>query len=413
MKKTLTSMKKISSIFVILTMVFGLGACKSNNEDQKKLNIFLDTTDESSSEVIKFLIDDFKKNNPDVEIKLNDILEDESNIMETINLGTEVDMIFTNRNSLIELSKNGVLSDLQDTFDENTISDRYYNIMGSYGRVADKYYGIGVVPYSIELLYNKANLKELNISNPTNLDQWLSVLSLLNKKNIKTPVVLTNDMDANEYLFSLIASKYINIHDIEDKYDSGEEPYKKLKSVQEIFKKFNSITKDNGITNNSFELGNRQTVINFDNGESPLLVSTSYYNSKLSAENIGVIGDYDSNSNYGTNVPIIVNSLISVPVNAKNTQSVDTFIKYIYSDKVQAKIVQKGIISGNKIANNNVTGNGKLMIEHLYKGNDNSMLILDDLPESIKNNLGLTLKKILDGGYTSKEWEGLLKKSYK
>ncbi len=68
--------------------------------------------------------------------------------METINIGTEIDVIFTNRNTLIELSKKGVLSDLQDTYEENNISDRYYDIMGSYGRVGDKYYGIGVVPYS-------------------------------------------------------------------------------------------------------------------------------------------------------------------------------------------------------------------------------------------------------------------------
>ncbi|MGH4052082.1 MAG: ABC transporter substrate-binding protein [Clostridium sp.] len=413
MKKTLMTMKKLCSVFIILTMVLGLCSCKSNKEEQKKLNIFLDTTDEYSSQVIKFLIDDFKKNNPDVEIKLNDLLVDKSDIMETINLGTEVDILFTNRNSLIELSKNGVLSDLQQTYDENTISDRYYHIMGSYGRVGDKYYGIGVMPYSIELLYNKTNLKKLNISNPNNLNQWLSVLTQLNKKGDKTPVALPDNMDVNGYLFSLISSKYINIHEIEDKYDSGEQSYKKLKNVQEIFKEFSSITKDKGITNNSFVLGNKQTVINFVNGDSPLLVSTSYYNSVLSAENIGVIGEYDNDSNFGTNIPIIINSLLSVPVNAKNTQNVDAFIKHIYSDEVQAKIVQKGIISGNIIANNKVSGNGKLMIEHMYKANDNSMLILNNLPESVKNNLLLTLKRILDGGYNSKEWEELLEKSYK
>jgi|GEM_PF-761957 len=414
MKKTLTRLKKLCSVFIIIIMVFGFCACKSDKkEDQKKLNIFLDTTDESSSEVIKFLIDDFKKNNPDVEIKLNDVLGDKSDIIEAINLGTEVDMIFTNRNTLIELSKKGVLNDLQDTYDENTISDRYYDIIGSYGRVGDKYYGIGVVPYSIELLYNKTNLKKLNISNPNNLKQWLSVLTQINKKGMKTPVVLTDNVDANGYLFSLIASKYINIHEIEDKYDSGEQSYKKLKNVQEIFKEFNSITKDNGITNNSFELGNKQTVVNFDNGDAQLLVSISYYNSVLNTGNIGVIGDYDNNSNFGSNIPIMVNSLLSVPVNAKNTETVDAFIKYIYSDEVQARIVQKGIISGNKIANNKVSGNGKLMVEHIYKANDNSMLILNNLPEKIKNNLLLTLKRILDGGYNSKEWEEILKKSYK
>ena len=62
----------------------------------------------------------------------------------------------------------------------------------------------------------------------------------INGKGIKTPVVLTEDIDVNGFLFSLIASKVINIHDIEESYDSGEEGYKKLKDVQKIFNEFNT-----------------------------------------------------------------------------------------------------------------------------------------------------------------------------
>ena len=133
MKKSFKALKNLCSVLIVLIMVFSLSACKSDkkekSEKQKKLNVFLDTTDTYSSNVIKFLIDDFKKNNPDVEIKLNDVLGGKSDIMETINLGTEIDVIFTNRNTLIELSKNGVLSDLQSVYEKGAISDRYYDIM--------------------------------------------------------------------------------------------------------------------------------------------------------------------------------------------------------------------------------------------------------------------------------------------
>lgn len=417
MKKSNKHLKNICSVLLVFIMLFSLSACKAGKDkkegNQKKLNIFLDTTDEYSYKVIKFLIDDYKKDNPDVEIKVNDVLGDKSNIMETINLGTKIDVMFTNRNTLIELSKNGVLSDMQGAYTDNDINDRYYKIIGSYGRIGDKYYGIGVVPYSIELLYNKANLEKLKIASPNNLEQWLSVLKQINGKAVKTPVVLTEDIDVNGALFSLIASKTINIHEIEESYDSGAESYKKLIDVQGIFNEFNLLTKNNGITKNSFELGNEQSVNNFNNGDSPLLVCTSYYNSKLNGNNIGVIENYDNDSNYGSNVPIIINSLLSVPINAKNGDSVDAFIKYIYSDEVQARIVQKGIISGNKIANNKVSGIGKSMVQHMYKANDNSMLILYNLPEKIKNNVIIALKRIVDGGYNSKEWEDILKESYK
>ena len=417
MKKFLEILKKLCSVLIVLIMVFSISACKSEtkekSEKQKKLNIFLDTTDTYSSNVIKFLIDDFKKNHPDVEIKLNDILGGKSNIMETINLGTEIDVIFTNRNTLIELSKNGVLNDLESTYEKGAMGDRYYDIMSSYGRVGDKYYGIGVVPYSIELLYNKASLEKTQISNPNNLEQWLNVLKQINAKGVKTPVVLTEDVDINGILFSLVASKGVNIHDIEENYDSGEEGYKKLKGMQEIFNQLNSLVKDKGITKNSFELGNEQSVNNFNAGDSPLLVAISYYNSKLNRSNIGIIKDYDSNSNYGANVPIIINSLVCTPLNAKNSDNANDFIKYIYSDEVQARVVQKGIISGNKTANNKVSGIGKIMVEHLYKANDNSILMIYNFPEKIKNNLLLSVRRIIDGTHSGKEWEEIIEGSYK
>ncbi|MBZ9688971.1 ABC transporter substrate-binding protein [Clostridium estertheticum] len=414
MKKSFKTLKNIFSFIIVLIMVFTLSACKSNkSENQKKLNIFLDTTDKYSSNVIKFLIEDFKKANPNVEIKLNDVLGDKSDIMESINLGTEIDVIFTNRNTLIELSKKGVLSDMKSVYEKVAISDRYYDIVGSYGRVGDKYYGIGVVPYSIELLYNKVNLEKLKISYPKNLEQWLEVLKQINGKGIKTPVVLTEEIDANGFLFSLIASKVVNIHDLEESYDSGEESYKKMKVMQEIFDKFNLLTKSSGIDKEPFESGNEQSIISFNNGDAPLLACISYYNSKLNGTNIGIIEDYDDNSNYGSNMPIIINSLVCLPINAKNGDNANAFIKYIYSDEVQGRLVQKGIISGNKIANNKISGMGKIMVQHMFKANDNSILIFSNLPDKIKNNVLLALKRIIAGGYNSKEWEEILKESYK
>ncbi len=417
MKKIFKATHNISCVIIILIMAFSLLACKSDkkeeSEKEKKLNIFMDTTDEHSSNVIKFLIDDFKKNNENVKIKLNDVLDDKSDITETINIGTEIDLLFTNRNTVIELSKKGLLSDLQDAYEKNDISNKYYDIISSYGRVGEKYYAIGVVPYSIELLYNKEYLEKLKISNPNNLDQWLNVFQQINAKGIKTPVVLTDDVDVNGFLFSLIASKAINIHNLEEIYDSGEECYKKLKDMQGVFNEFNSLAKGKGITMNSFELGNKQSINSFNNGDSPLLVAISYYNSKLNEGNIGIIEDYDNNSNYGSNQPIIINSLIGIPVNAKNSDNANEFIKHIYSDEVQGRMVQKGFISGNKSANNKITGIGKTMVEHIHKANDNSILILYNLPDKIKNSVLIATRSILSGEYSSKEWEEILKECYR
>ena len=183
--------------------------------------------------------------------------------------------------------------------------------------------------------------------------------------------------------------------------------------MQDIFSEFNLLTKNNGITANSFEIGNEQSIDSFNNGDAPLLACISYYNSKLNGTNIGIIGDYDNNSNYGSNIPIIINSLLCIPLNTKNGDNANAFVRYIYSNEVQARVVQKGIISGNKIANNKVTGVGKIMVQHMSKANDNSILVLYNLPDKIKNGVLQAMKRILGGGYNSKEWEDILKENYK
>ena len=417
MKKTFKNLKSICSILIVITMVFSLSSCKSDKKEKsekpKVLNIFLDKTDVYTSNVIKFLIEDFKKNNTDVEVKLNDVLGGKSDLMETINVGTEIDLIFTNRNTLIELSKKGVLDDLETTFEKSGIGNRYYDIISSYGRIGDKYYGIGVAPYSIELLYNKDILAKLKISDPNNLESWLNVLKQINGTGTKTPVVLPEDIDISGLLFSVIASKVINIHELEESYEGGEESYKKIKSVQETFDEINTLAKEKGINKNSFEIGNEQSINNFTNGDSPLLVATSTYYSKLNGGNIGIISEYDNNSNNGYKVPIIINSLVSIPLNAKNADNANAFIKYIYSDEVQDRIVQKGIISGSRNANNKISGIGKIMVEHLYKADDKSIIALYNLPEKIKNNILLAVRRILEGNYSPKQWEEVLKESYK
>ena len=414
MIKLFKKTKNLFSVLIVLFMIFNLSACMSSkDEKQKKLNIFLDTTDKYSSNAIKYLIEDYEKKYPDVEIKLNDSIGGKGDILETINVGTEIDVLFTNRNKIIELSKKGLLSDLQSNYEKADIRDRYFDIMGSYGRVGDKYYGIGVVPYSIELLYNKANLEKLNIPNPKNLEEWLNVLKQTNGKDIKTPVVLSENIDMNEILFSMIASKVMGIHELEENYDSGIEGYKKVKAMQETFSEFNSLIKNTGINKNTFEMGNEETINNFNNGDAPLLACISYYNSKLNGSNIGIIGDYNNSSKYGSNIPIIINSLLCVPLNAKNGDNANDFIKYIYSDEVQTRIADKGIISGDKNANTKISGIGKIIVEHIYKANDNSILILNNLPEKVKNGVLLAIKRILDGGYNPKQWEELLKDCYK
>lgn len=171
--------KKYITFIIILIIMFNLTACNKKDEasnKEKKLSIYVDIKDTHSLNIIKFIMDEYKKENPKTNIIINNAMG--SNTLEDISKGNAGDIIFTSRNKMIELQKKGLLSDLASYYDKNKLNDRYYNVINSYGRYSDKFYGIGLIPYTIEIAYNKEMINKLNIKEPTNIKYIEDVLKV-------------------------------------------------------------------------------------------------------------------------------------------------------------------------------------------------------------------------------------------
>ncbi len=67
---------------------------------------------------------------------------------------------------MIKLSQKGLLNNMETSYEKNNITKDYYNVFNSYGRFKDKYYGLSIIPCTIEVLYNTDALKKLNIEEP-------------------------------------------------------------------------------------------------------------------------------------------------------------------------------------------------------------------------------------------------------
>lgn len=409
--------KKIVSIILGILLCINLSACKGKSEGEseskeKALNVYVDIKDKNSLNIIKFLTEEYTKENPKSKLKVNDVLGGGTNIVEDISKGTQADLLFTSRNTMTELSQKGLLSDMGQHFERNKISEKYYNIISSYGRVGDKYYGIGIIPYTLEIFYSTDALNKLGINPPTNIQDMLVLMKKLNSSNIRIPVVVTEDLDINSVLSSIIASNKIKSSTLDTAYDN-KSSYKYIKEMQGIFDDINTAVKEIGVNKNFFELGNESTLTSLVNGSIPLVVSTSYYYNNLKEGNINLINEFELGSTVKSNMPVIVNTLLCIPTNGKNSEEAGNFIKFILNDDTQEKLVKKGYISASKKANAELHGIGEKIAKHLSSANDNSIIYIYNLPKKFQKPIIRKIDSILDGKYSGNEWQEILNEIYR
>lgn len=399
-------------MLIILFVTPSLSCQKKTKADKEKnLNIYIDIKDKSSLNIIKFLTDEYKKENPESKLKINDVLGG-GDIASDISKGTEADLIFTSRNTMIELSEKGLISDMSQNYEKNKISDKFYNIISSYGRVNDKYYGISILPYSFEVYYNSDALSKLGISPLKNIKDILSIAKKLNDNNVRIPVVVPDDLDINIMLSSIIASNSFKISSLDSIYDNKDE-YKKVKEMQGVFNSINTIAKESLINKNLFQLGNESSFTALANGSFPILISTSYYYNKISDTNIDLIKDFIISSDTKERIPVIVNSLLCMPSNGKNAEEASNFIKFVVSDDTQQILSKKGYITGNKKINEKLFGVSTIIANHLSKADDNCIIYTYSLPSKLHGIISSKIDDILLGKYTGTEWQDVINEVYK
>lgn len=394
-----------------------IGGCKKKQQGaadtkEKNLNIYVDVKDKNSLSIIKFLTDEYKKDNPQSKLKINDVLGGGSNVVDDISKGTEADLIFTSRNTMLELSQKGMISDMSQYYDRNKIGDKYYNIISAYSRVGDKYYGIAILPYTLEIFYNPDALGKLGTAPPVNIMGMMPVIKKISSAGIRIPVILGDDLDINTALSSVAAMSNIKNTKLDEAYDN-KKAYKDMKDMQGIFDDINTDVKQTGISKNLFELGNESTMSALAAGNIPLAVATSYYYSIIKDSKVAVVEDYSTGNNTKGTVPVIANSILCLPANAKNQEEASKFIKFVVNDDTQAKLANKGYITSNKKANEKIQGVGSSIVKHLQNANDNSVLYIYNLPKKFQSPISARIDSILSGKYTGNEWQQIVDEVYK
>lgn len=229
--------------------------------------------------------------------------------------------------------------------------------------------------------------------------------------------MLTNDLDINSVMFSIISNNITNSMELENIYNKEKKEYQNLKNMQEPFNIINNMVKDNALDENSFEEGKEVTLEKFNNGDIPIIISTSYYNSQIKNPNIKSVKQLYNVDKLNNTEPVIINSIMCLPLKAKNSEEANNFIDFTFSEKTQKYLLKKGFVTGNKKINKEKEGEltklNKTTVEKLSNLNENSILILYNLPNSFKSSISASIDKILNNEYTGKEWNKIVEDNLK
>lgn len=391
---------------IFLVNISGCSRSKASN-DEKQFSIYIDTKDKESQNILKFMIDEYKKDNPKVKITASNVIGDK--IEDQISKSSDIDLLCVSRNDMIKIIQKGLLSDIGNFYDENKINDKYYTVVNAYGRFQDKYYGIPIMPYTMEILYNKNSFTSLKLKPPNNVNDVNEVLKKLNQMSMRVPVVLSEDMDINTAVLSMIVNNNISMRKLEKSYDNVE-LYKNLSEMKSAFNSIQSLVKEGVINKNTFELGNENSIKKFNNGDIPIVITSSYYTKELiNNKNISIV-DYTNSSSSKVNVPVICNSILCMSVNTKNSEEANKFMKFATSYELSKKLTSKGYVTGNKKANKVFKDNiDQSIVNQLSESTEDNVLYIYNIPEKLKNSISSQLQQVLNGKTSNDLWDEIIR----
>lgn len=408
-------LKKVFIGLLAVLLTFTMWGCNkktAGKEEEKPFNVYVDVKDKDGQSLIKFLTEEYKKKNPKTKLKVNDVLGGEDSVLADVSKGTEADVIMTSRSKMMELAQKGLISDMGQHYEKNKINDKNYKIMSSYGRIGEKYYGVAVVPNIIEIFYNDNALTKLGVISPKNIKDMVDVLKKLNSSNTRIPVILPEHLNINIALTSIAATNRINLAKLDEAY-GNKNKYLEMKEMQGVFDDLNQLVKETGINKVSFEMGNESTLSSLINGTSPVVIASSNYFSKLKDAPVNIVEDFTIDANIKATMPVIVDTLLCLPTNAKNTEEAGKFVKFILSEDVQESLVKKGYITGNKKANAELDKLGEKMTKQLSEASDNSVVYIYSLPKKFEGSISAKVDAVLSNKYDKNEWEQIINEVYK
>lgn len=380
-------------VSTIIITVFLLGCNNQNKKEQNKINVLITEDAVGDTEFFDTVIEKYSEEGNEVNL----IKIKEKDLNENIIKSTNSDFIYTNRNNMLKLVKQELVKELNDYYAQNNLLEKLYIGNISYGRSDKNYYGVTVNPYSLVLLVNN-DLYELTNDNLLEATLYTNYI----------PSLLPKKININTAISSLIANNTNLSWKLSDAYEESKETYESISEGQLLFNNIKRLYDEKKIQRDKFMLVGEEAINKFKNGEIPILLTTTLISSKLIGnENFTVLNKaqldlLDINSTFDASGVILVST------KNKNDKVINDFLSYFTDEHKLNYITEKGIITGNKIADDKLSGNKSVLQKTIIDCNENNIIYEENLPSDMLINLKVELENSFKGIYDGKEWSRIV-----
>lgn len=399
--------KKISIILLLIITCTLTAGCKKGSKKNEDINLYYNSESVKTFNFAKEIIEQFEK---EFKIKVNiNPVNSEKDIEKNISEEKENSVLLLDDYTYIKFANKNYLRDLGYLYKSKDTREKFSYITNIYGIYNDKYYGIGLMPYSLELVYNEEALKKLGIE--VNENDMKQVFKKLNEKNIKIPTYIKSEYSKGELLSALVANDTViyNMYKM-NKVSEVDDKIYALDNGQEIFNRLNDLYKDNVLKEDMFLEEGEEAIKNFNEGKSPVVFITTLNSSDIkSNEEVKVVNKMPISDNY-INSPVGVDFIVCSSIGNKKGDEVDKFLRYLLKEEPFNKLSEKNCISGNKKADSNLKEVQGQMANSIHAASEINILYIDMISPEKGKKIDKEVKNVLSGKYDGKEWKRIIEK---
>ncbi|MCA0984745.1 ABC transporter substrate-binding protein [Halobacillus yeomjeoni] len=151
----------------------------SSGETDIKMQIVWGT-DSGRGEAIQTIVDEFEKENEDINVELVSTTQNNQKLLTQVLSGQAPEVLQVPYREVRNLASEGAFMDLTDEFSDD--AENFYDELVNLGTVNDKLYGFPWLGHTIQLVYNKTMFEEAGIDGPPeNWDELYETAKKLTK----------------------------------------------------------------------------------------------------------------------------------------------------------------------------------------------------------------------------------------
>lgn len=397
---------KFYGVLILLSLTI-IGCGKGKSKENSVVKLYYNNNTVKSINCIVELI---KKYEEEEGKKISLIpVNSEEEIEKKIGDDKEAALLLLDGYSFIDFNNKNYLRDISYLFKEKENREKFANINNLYGIYEGKYYGLGITPFNLELVYNEELLKNRGIEIKDN--NYIEALKKLNEKNIKIPTYIKSEYTKEVLFSSLVANDTIayNLHKVED-VNVIEDKIKHIENGQKIFDTLHDLYTKNIIREDMFQDGGEELIKKFNEEKIPVLLTTTLVSDSITDKRgIGTINKMPIN-NKSVNSAVVMDCIICSSSGKSNVDDLDNFFRYIIHSDVFESLSKKNCITGNRKADSNLKGVQIKMVNSIVGADDINMPYFNVISNENIEKINKECKKVLSGKYDGKEWSRVLGK---